>query len=300
MTMDARIEMTLRWVGVTVGLVLAGPLAGQDRIGTLLVAHGADSAWNARVEAVARAADTGGPVAVTFLMGPGAQAWPFQAQVQRLQGEGAERVVVVPLLVSSHSGHFEQIRWLARQTDSLDHAMRHHLHEGGIDRADSAVPIVLAPGMDAAPEVARVLADRARALLAGDDPARHALFLIAHGPNGPEEHAEWMRALRILADSVQRALGFRDARAGVVRDDAPPAVRAEAVRGVRDVIALQAAATGQEVVVVPVAISHGAFTDIKLRADLAGLPVRYDAEPLLPHEQVVRWVVRQVREAAGR
>ena len=292
--------MTTRSVGVTVALALAGPLAGQDRVGTLLVAHGADSAWNARVQAVARATNTGGPMVVTFLMGPAARAQPFQAQVARLREEGADRVVVVPLLVSSHSGHFEQIRWLARQTDSLDHTMRHHLHEGGIDRADSTVSIVLAPAMDDAPEVARVLADRARALLAGADPTRHAVFLIAHGPNDPEERAEWMRALRVLADSVQRSVGFRDARTGVVQDDAPPAVRAEAVAGVRDLIALQAAATGHEVIVVPVAISHGPFTDKKLRADLAGLPVRYDAAPLLPHDEVVRWVERRVREQTGR
>jgi sirohydrochlorin ferrochelatase len=154
--------------------------------------------------------------------------------------------------------------------------------------------------MDDAPEVARVLADRARALLAGADPTLHAVFLIAHGPNDPDERAEWMRALRVLADSVQRSVGFRDARTGVVQDDAPPAVRAEAVAGVRDLIALQAAATGHEVIVVPVAISHGPFTDKKLRADLAGLPVRYDAAPLLPHDEVVRWVERRVREQAGR
>jgi sirohydrochlorin ferrochelatase len=266
----------------------------------LLVAHGADSAWNARVEAVARAARTGGPVAVTFLMGPGARSQSFQAQITSLKQSGAEAVVVVPLLVSSHSGHFEQIRWLARQTDSLDQVMRHHLHQGGIERADSTVPLLLAPAMDDAPEVARVLADRARALLGADDPSRHALFLIAHGPDGPEEHAEWMGALRVLADSVRRTVGFADARSGVVRDDAPSAVRAEAVRGVHDLVALQAGATGTEVIVVPVAISHGPFTDRKLRADLAGLPVRYNAEPLLPHPAVVRWVERRVREAPGR
>jgi len=290
----------MRWMGTTVGLALAGLLAGQERVATLLVAHGADSAWNAHVEQVAGAAAMGGPVGVTFLMGPGARARPFQAQVRRLRDDGAERVVIVPLLVSSHSGHFEQIRWLARQTDTLNDVMRHHLHEAGIERVDPDVPLVLAPAMDDAPEVARVLADRARALLAGDNPGRHAVFLIAHGPDGPEEHARWMQALRVLADSVRRAVGVADVRAGVVRDDAPPLVRAEAVRGVRDLIALQAAATGADVIVVPVAISHGAFTDRKLRADLAGLPVRFDAEPLLPHDQVVRWVERRVREAVGR
>jgi sirohydrochlorin ferrochelatase len=279
-------------------LLLAAPLSAQDVAGTLLVAHGADSAWNARVEGIAQAAHTGGPVRVTFLMGPGARAHPFQARVSELMAAGASRIVVVPLLVSSHSGHYEQIRWLARQTDSLSAQMIHHLHEGGIDRAAPDVQLDLVPALDDAPEVARILADRAAALLNGDDPGRHAVLLIAHGPNSPEDHARWMEALRTLADSLRLALGFKDVRAGVVRDDAPAPVRAEAVRGVRDLIALQAAATGTDVIVVPLAISHGGFTDRKLRADLAGLPVRYDGVPLLPHDQVVRWVERRVRETA--
>jgi sirohydrochlorin ferrochelatase len=288
----------MRLLFATLMIALATPpVAAQTRTGTLLVAHGADTAWNARVERIARQAETGGPVAVTFLMGSAAGAHPFQQAVRDLVDGGAARIVVVPLLVSSHSGHYEQIRWLAGLTDSLDVDMRHHLAMRGIERPSTSIPLVLTPALDGAGEVARVLADRARHLLAGDDPATRAVFLVGHGPNGPEDHAAWMNGFRTLADTVRALVGFADARAGVVRDDAPPAVRGEAVRGVRDLIALQAAATGADVIVVPIAISHGGFTDRRIRADLDGLPVRYDAEPLLPHPAIVRWIERRVREA---
>jgi len=285
---------------VVLALSLAGSssLTAQDVVGTLLVAHGGSEAWNADVRAVAREVRTGGPVAVSFLMGAGAPTSRFQDQVAALRAAGATRVAVVPLLVSSHSGHYEQIRWLAGQVDSLDAAMAAHLQHAGIERALDAVPLVVTRALDDAPELGRILVDRARALLAGDSAGAHALFLVGHGPNSPEDHAKWMMGLRTLAEHVRDVVGFRDARAGVVRDDAAPAVRAEAVRAVHDVVALQAAATGTEVLVLPLAIAAGRFTDRTLRADLAGLPVRYDGQPILPHADVARWVERRVAETA--
>lgn len=283
---------------LALSLVVTSSLPAQDVVGTLLVAHGGSDEWNAQVRAVAAEVRTGGPVAVAFLMGAGAPTSRFQDQVAALRAEGATRIAVVPLLVSSHSGHYEQIRWLARQVDSLEASMREHLDHAGIDRPDDAVPLVVTPALDDAPELGRILVDRARALLDGDSAAGRALYLVGHGPNSPEDHAAWMSALRALAEQVRVVVGLRDARAGVVRDDASPAVRAEAVRAVHDVIALQAAATDTDVLVVPVAIARGRFTDRTLRADLTGLPVRYDAQPILPHPEVARWVERRVAETA--
>jgi hypothetical protein len=81
----------------------------------------------------------------------------------------------------------------------------------------------------------------------------------------------------------------------LVRDDAPPPVRAEAVLGIRETIALQHEATRQPVVVVPILISSGEVSDRKLPADLEGLPVVYEGTPLLPHAEMARWVESRVR-----
>ena len=279
---------------------VAAPAAAQhpaNAVGTLVVAHGGGPAWDANVDSVAAMVRTGGPVAVSFLMGPGAATRRFQDAVAKLAAQGAREIVIVPMFVSSHSGHIDQVRYLAGQKDALDETMMHHLHMAGIARPTSAPPMRVAPALDDAPELARVLADRARAAAA--DPTTQALMLVGHGPNGAEDNAAWMANLRPVADSVRAWVGFRDVKVGLVRDDAPAPVRAEAVRGIRETIALQQALTGKDVVVVPILVSSGTVSRSKLPTDLAGLPITYRATPLLPHPAMARWIESRVRGAVG-
>lgn len=277
-------------------LLSNGPVAvcqeRPDRVGTIIVAHGADSAWNARVLDLAREVRTGGPVEVSFLMGSAARTTRFQDVAARLEQQGVTRIVVVPLLVSTYSGHYEQVRYLAGATDSLGTAMRHHLEVSGVERAAARIPLQVTPALDAAGELASALADRARSLDVA--PGSGALLLVAHGPNSSEDHAAWMENLRAVAARLKEKTGYRDVRVGLLRDDAPAAVRAEAVRAIRDLIELQHLATGQDVAVVPVLISSGAINRSKLPQDLQGLPVKYSGAPILPHPALARWVERQV------
>ena len=272
--------------------------ADPAKIGTIVIAHGGGPEWNAEVERVVAQVQTGGPVGVSYLMGPGARTARFQDVAQKLLSAGAEGIVIVPLLVSSHSGHYEQIRYLAGATDSLDETMMHHLHMAGLERLQVNVPVHVARAIDDAPDVARVLAERALNL--ADAPSEQALFIVGHGPNSAEDYAAWMQNLRVVADSVAAHTPFRDVRIGLVRDDAPAAVRAEAVLRAREIITLQNAMTGREVVVVPVLISKGQVSREKIPADLAGLPIRYDGEPLLPHTGMARWIEARVKESVVR
>ena len=286
-------------VAAIITMVGAGALAAQENevVGTIVIAHGADSVWNAPVKAVAAAAETGGPVEVSFLMGDEVAMYRFQDAAQRLVEKGADRIVVVPLLASSHSEHYDQIRYLTGEDVELGE-MLHHLHMEGIDRPRVNVPITLAPALDASIEIATILAERALKL--ADDPGSQALFIMGHGPNSAEDYAEWMRNLRPLGDSIAAATGFRDLKIGLVRDDAPAPVREEAVRSIRETIELQHALTGKAVVVVPVLVSKGYVSEVRFRTDLAGLDIAYDAEGLLPHPVIADWVERRVREATLR
>lgn len=269
--------------------------SAANTIGTIVVAHGGDSLWNALVRRVAASAKTGGPVEVSFLMGSGAATARFQDAVARLEARGVQQVVVVPMLVSSHSGHYDQIRYLAGDSVTLDATMMHHLHMAGIERPTAKVPLRMTKAMDAAPEVARVLADRALAM--ATNPTQRALMIVGHGPNSAEDYAAWMENLRPVADSVKAWTGFRDVRVDLVRDDAPAPVRAEAVRRVRELIDLQYAVTQQEVVVVPVLVSKGSVSRDKVPNDIKGTRSVYAGEPLLPHDAMARWIEARVREA---
>ncbi|MGH7448204.1 MAG: hypothetical protein ACRELT_11625, partial [Longimicrobiales bacterium] len=175
-------------------------------------------------------------------------------------------------------------------------AMMHHLHMAGIERASVPVPVHVTKAIDDSPEIARILAERALAI--AQEPAAQALFIIGHGPNSAADNAAWMGNLRPIADSVRAATGFRDVKVGLVRDDATAAVRAEAVKSVREMIQLQHELTGRDVVVVPALISGGLVSQERIPADLAGLPVSYTGEALLPHEGVARWIEARVAQAA--
>jgi sirohydrochlorin ferrochelatase len=276
----------------TVPSHLTAQTAAAAGVGTIIIAHGGGPEWNVQVEKVAALVKTGGPVEVSFLMGPGARASRFQDAASRLVAAGATRIVVVPMLMSSHSGHYEQIRYLAGEVDELSETMMHHLHMAGIERADVSVPVHVTKAIDESPDVARILAERALAL--ADDPATQALYIVGHGPNSAEDNAAWMANLRPLADSVRAITGFRDVKVGLVRDDAPTAVRAEAVTSVREMIRMQHELTGRDVVVVPALISRGQVSQEKIPADLAGLPVSYSGDALLPHEGLARWIEARV------
>lgn len=271
--------------------------AGPETVGTIVVAHGGSDEWNAPVIDIAGRAPTGGPVEVSFLMGERAPDFRFQDAAARLVEQGATRIVVVPLLASSHSGHYDQIRWLAGDLEELSDNMLHHLHMAGIERSDVDVPIQVTPALDASMEIATILAERALAF--AESPADQALYIVGHGPSSAEDHAGWMANLRPVADSIARLTGFRDVKLGLVRDDAPEAVRAEAVRSIREVIELQHELSEREVVVVPLLVSKGYVTE-KLRRDLEGLPVAYEGEGLLPHPQLAQWIARRVEESSRR
>ncbi len=264
-------------------------------VGTLLVAHGGGREWNAQVETVVQAAHLPGPIEIAYLMGPEARTHLFQDAVARLEARGVSSIVVVPLLVSSHSEHYEQIRWLAGATDSLSPMMQEHTHHAGHERVRATVPLRIARGLDDSPAMAAVLAARGRALVQGDV-SRRALFLVGHGPNTAEDHAAWMENLRRVADTVKTLSGFGDVRVEVVRDDAPEAVRREAVLAVRELIEMQYRMTGDSVAVVPVLISRGRVSRETFLKDLSGLPVIYSGDPLLPDPALARWLEARVQE----
>lgn len=289
---------SIRLLILALGLVTAssGAQGTPTRIGTLIVAHGGDSVWNSLVLTAARDARAVGPTEVSFLMGPAASTTRFQDAAARLERQGVTSISIVPLLVSSYSGHYDQIRYLAGDSIQLDERMMHHLHMAGIERPRFKVPVRLASAMDDAPHVARVLVDRARALATSS--ARQAVFIVGHGPNSAEDYAGWMTNLRLIADSVKAWGGFRDVRVDLVRDDAPAPVRVEAVRRARELIELQHLVTGERVIVVPLLVSKGAISRDKLPDDLRGLPISYSGEPLLPHAEMTRWIVYRAHAAS--
>ena len=91
--------------------------AADEPLGVLVVAHGSTTAWNAAVEASVANIQQHTPSQVAYLMG--AKNRTPQEAYDDLVAAGVQRVVIVPLLVSSYSSHYEQIRFIGHLRDGL-------------------------------------------------------------------------------------------------------------------------------------------------------------------------------------
>jgi len=279
--------------GPATKLALALALAGgfstslDAQTGLLVVAHGAGPEWNARVrETVAQVRWAQGPAATAFLMGVEADSAGWEVGVRRLVDDGATSIVVVPLMVSSHGGHYREIEYYAGLRDSAPDPHAHHV------RRSPPVPMRVAPALDGAPELGSALAERWSELGAGD--RRRPVLLVAHGPTDSTDAERWIRDLTIASAALRRAGLEGDVRIGLLRDDAPPEVRAAAVAELR--AQANALAGNDSVVVLPVLISSGEINLQKIPRDLADLAVRYHPAPLAPSAHLARWIERSAAE----
>ena len=276
------------------GAVLS-PLHGQRGVrpdtttGLLIVAHGAGAEWNTRVRAaVTQVRWERGPVAVAFLMGPEAETAGWNHGVDTLLAQGAKSLIVVPLLVSSHGGHYRQIVAMAAGADSGG-------HEHGPAKAPP-VPTRVTAALDDAPELGDALAARWTAL----DPAlrRRPVMLIAHGPERDAEARRWEEHLSATAGRAFKREGLKQPLAiGLLRDDAPAEVRAAAVARIRETITALATQANDSVLVITALISSSGIDQVKIPHDLDGLPVRYVATPLAPRAELARWIERVATES---
>src|SRR4029077_3154227 len=117
--------------------------------GLLVVAHGASPQWNEGVRQLMTLVHWDGPVAVAFLMGDEAQSSGWNPAVQELVRQGARDIVVVPLMISSHGGHYRQIRSYAGELPEIPGGMDHLMGAPPLH----PVPMRVTEALDAAPEL---------------------------------------------------------------------------------------------------------------------------------------------------
>jgi len=214
----------------------------------MVIAHGAGPSWNAPVESAVARTSRSMPAAVGYLMGDGRT--PQQAY-DTLVRQGVSRIVVVPLLVSSHRAHAEQIRFLAGLRPDCPPRGPHV--PGAAARLRSRANRDPRPGRR--PAVAAILADRARALSRA--PGAETLLLVAHGPNEDEDAARWTATMRALAREIGARMPFREIDTCLLRDDAPKPVKERALAELR--AAAEAHAAAGRVIVVPLLLSPGGW-----------------------------------------
>ncbi len=258
--------------------------AGEPRAGVVVLAHGGSERWNELVrETVTQAALTY-PVEVAFGMGFHAhEVHEAQAAMDRLQAQGVSDVVVIPLLVSSHSDVYRQYEYLfGMRRDSP-------WPDAAVQPLTVTAPVRFGAPLDGHPYVAEILLERAQAL--STDPTTEVVVLVAHGPTEEPDDVAWLHLMRQVAEALKAQGQFADVAARTLRDDASWRVRRRATHALRRLIREQSAT--HRVLVVPLLMARGGI-EHKIPQRLHGLQYVYSGDTLLPHPQMARWIHESV------
>jgi sirohydrochlorin cobaltochelatase len=293
------LTLALLSFGSTTGLV-------AEDTGILLLAHGGAEDWNALVTALAARVNQRVPIEVAFGM---ADRSALQDAVNRLAGRGVDRIVAVPLFVSSHSSVFASSQYLlgARSDAPRELAifarMRHGTgggpgdhtaHSDSADQAegtrpvDTKLPIRMGAALDHDQVVAEILLSRARAI--SREARSEVVIVVAHGPTSDEENRLWLNDMAIVAGRVGEAVPFARVEFLTVRDDAPKPIRDAAATQLREVVS-RATSDGHRVLIVPLLLAYGGI-EKGIRERLDGLTYEMAAEGLLPDDRLATWVER--------
>jgi sirohydrochlorin ferrochelatase len=274
--------------------------------GVLAISHGSpDAGWVRLVDEAVGDVRLPGDVPVVSAFLECVEGRLIQDGIDELEARGVDEMFVLPLFVSSGSSHVDDIR----QAFGLPPAAYRagELEPFRVRRARVTVGLPI----DDDPIIAELIADNVRELSTA--PEREALLLIAHGSRERGLNRIWRDGMRNLAARVRELCGFARAEtAMLLPDQAACVMRALTKRQARagDGAAADGCcavpAAGPEtdaVIVAPLFLSRGVFTNTVIPSRLAGFDYRYNGKALLPNPAISRWMERQIvswLDGAGR
>jgi len=298
----------------------------DEKIGVLVVAHGSPSeSWCSPVRNATDEVDLPYPVELGFL--EFAPNETINLAVERLDDAGVTEIIAVPLFVSSHSSHIQEIEYVLGLRETLSLATERVVVEGmemersvvstGGRYAISRVPIeadaaggmratghpegeeeelvpvetdaeiILTTAMDDHWLVAGIVADHTAGLCT--DPEGETLVLVAHGTAEEDNFARWVNSTSSLADQARLKLQYwRDPAVGLSGTEAAFIHHNETLYPEFTLRPIVENAT--DPVVVPLMVSEGYFTGTKIPGLLENLTYAYDGSALTPHPNVAEWI----------
>ncbi|GGG78578.1 sirohydrochlorin chelatase [Paenibacillus radicis (ex Gao et al. 2016)] len=248
--------------------------------GILVISHGSREAeWVKLVdEAVAAAVSmpslTGVPVYSSFL--EIVEGRLIQDGIDALEAQGVTELFVLPLFVSSGSTHVDEIGQAFGQPPISE--LEGDLGTFRVMQAN----IHIGQPIDEDEEIVELLLSNIWPLSASAD--RETLLLIGHGSKEPVFHERWQQGLNRLAERLRELGGFAHAATAMLLPD-------QAAERMRE---LQQKRPDEAVIVVPLFLSKGYFTNTVIPKRLSGLDYRYNGEAMLPHPAVARWIERRI------
>lgn len=264
-------------------LALAASPLGTKPYGVIILGEGGSAEWKTTVNEAIKAM---GPDRPTVFAEGDADARSIQKAVDELQTKRVEKIVAVPLFITTFSEAMDQNRYLFGIREKP-------VRGASPKRLKSKVPLVLSKALDDSPTAVEILASRALGLTR--QPATENLVLIGDAPDDKDAASEWVATVTALAQKVAAKAGMKAGQAMALREGLRSDNRQRAEREVVD--AIKALRKQGAVVVVPLELSPGDVQH-RLKKLLEGVLVHYDGKSMLPDARVAKWVEQTAETAA--
>ncbi|HUC90807.1 MAG TPA: CbiX/SirB N-terminal domain-containing protein [Paenibacillus sp.] len=256
--------------------------------GVLVISHGSrDADWVAlvdeAVDSVRRPA--GMPVVSSFL--EIVEGRLIQDGVDALEADGVTHIYVLPLFVSSGSTHVDDIAQAFGQPAAA-------YREGELEPFTvREASVTVGRPIDDDPVIAEIVYGNVRELSVA--PERETLLLVAHGSREKGLNRVWRTGMTRLAERVRALGGFKRAEIATLLPDQAACVMKALTRR-RAGVGADSGDGGEAVLVAPLFLSRGYFTNTVIPGRLAGFDYRYNGRALLPNPYISRWIERQIGE----
>ncbi|MFC5530992.1 sirohydrochlorin chelatase [Cohnella yongneupensis] len=248
--------------------------------GLLIISHGSrEAGWVALVDRTVEAVRSalGNEMAVEAAFLELVEGRLIQDGVSRLEASGVNRMLALPLFVSSGSTHVDEIGWALG-------AYAEARTETELARVEVKAKLTYGAPMDDDPEIVDVLLDRLQELSvnAGEE----SLLLIGHGSKEPGFKEAWESGMASIGRQLIERGGFGDCLGALLQLDEVAEKFGE----------LRERHAGHAVIAVPLFLSEGYFTSIVIPRELSGMECRYSGRTYMPHPRIAEWIVRKAKE----
>ncbi|MBW2636999.1 MAG: hypothetical protein JRC86_05675 [Deltaproteobacteria bacterium] len=316
---------TMLWIMIISLIIPAVAAENDEKYGILVIGHGSPSeSWCSPVQNATDEVDLPYPVELGFL-----ELVPNETinlAVERLNDAGVTKIIAIPLFISSHSSHIQEIEYVVGLRDALPLTTEHVVVEGvemerkvvlkgnkyeisyvpdkaGADgnmqaaghpeEEEELVPvetdaeIILTAAMDDHWLVAGIVADRTADL--SDNPKNETLVLVAHGTGEEDNFAGWVNSTESLANQARLKLAYwSDPAIGIAGTQAAFIHHNETLHP--EFTLTPIVENAADPVVVPLMVSEGYFTGTKIPGLLENLSYAYNGKALTPHPNVAKWI----------
>ncbi|CAM3464032.1 sirohydrochlorin chelatase [Marinicrinis lubricantis] len=253
----------------------------MEQYGVLVISHGSrDEEWVRLVTDAVEQMELSRslPVECSFL--ELVEGRLIQDGIDRLEAAGVTHIIVVPLFVSSGSTHIDEISWALGVKDTP-------ILETDLERFRIQGKVTFCSPLDDDPIAADILYEKIKPL--SERPEREIVMLVGHGSNEDGFHQAWLRGMESLAAQVKRLGGFAESDVSMLLPD-------QLGQKVREWNTRQ---PDYQVIVAPLFLSEGYFTNRVVPQRLDGCVYRYNGKAMLPHPNIVNWLEKQVHKALG-